>query len=185
MYRAKTSARRWEAPETVNRTMIARWESRGGRYWIELYRDAIGYTYSGRECGGSLAALADDAAAIAEIEARILPYAQADANVTPMQRIRREDAQLAADAAALATDLSGVVDQRDRDALAVLPIPSGVEYLLDDPALDAAIRRARETLEAPYVPTAELRRLVAEQSRRGVDRAMREEAATRGLRWIH
>lgn len=34
------------------RTIIGRWESDGGKYWVELYRDAYGYGYDGKGCGG-------------------------------------------------------------------------------------------------------------------------------------
>lgn len=36
------------------RTVIGRWESDGGRYWVELYTDQWGYGYDGRSCGGFL-----------------------------------------------------------------------------------------------------------------------------------
>jgi hypothetical protein len=39
---------------TTTRTIIGRWESEGGRYWVELYREPGGYTYDGKGCGGSL-----------------------------------------------------------------------------------------------------------------------------------
>jgi hypothetical protein len=35
------------------RETIARWESTGGRYWVELYRDQWGYGYDGKGCGGN------------------------------------------------------------------------------------------------------------------------------------
>lgn len=36
------------------RTVIARWESDGGKYWVELYRDKWGHGYDGKGCGGFL-----------------------------------------------------------------------------------------------------------------------------------
>lgn len=35
-----------------DRVIIGRWESDGGKYWVELYRDAYGYGYDGKGCGG-------------------------------------------------------------------------------------------------------------------------------------
>jgi hypothetical protein len=32
--------------------IIARWESRGGKHWVELYADEHGYGYDGNGCGG-------------------------------------------------------------------------------------------------------------------------------------
>lgn len=56
---------------TQERTMIGRWESEGGRYWVELYRDQNGYSYDGKGCGGSLGnGVTDDAAAVSWIEQR-------------------------------------------------------------------------------------------------------------------
>jgi hypothetical protein len=57
-----------------------------------------------------------------------------------------------------------------------LTIPSGVEYLLDDSDLDAELTAARRALQPPYKPTDELRRLVAEEARRGVNRALHHRA---------
>ena len=34
--------------------LIARWETRGKRYWYELYQDDFGYSYSGHFCGGNI-----------------------------------------------------------------------------------------------------------------------------------
>lgn len=36
------------------KTLVARWESRGGKYWLELLRDAGGWSYKGNGCGGFL-----------------------------------------------------------------------------------------------------------------------------------
>ena len=38
---------------------IARWESRGGKHWVELYIDEHGYGYDGNGCGGSILASSD------------------------------------------------------------------------------------------------------------------------------
>lgn len=50
------------------KTIIARWEAKGGKRYIELYRDEFGYGYRGDRCGGNLGALATDADAIAQAE---------------------------------------------------------------------------------------------------------------------
>lgn len=45
-----TPAAPQEGPQ--ERRTIGRWESDGGTYWVELYRDAHGYGYDGKGCGG-------------------------------------------------------------------------------------------------------------------------------------
>jgi hypothetical protein len=75
---------------------IARWESRGGKYWVDLYYNpafklADGSTivdahYRGDGCGGSIQAQSE-AEAIASMQKRVdAGYFQADANKTPMKR---------------------------------------------------------------------------------------------------
>ena len=68
----------------MEKTSVARWESRGGHYYVEIFRDAMGYTYSGRGCGGVIAATGDSDA-IEQIAARLQDF-QADATKTPMRR---------------------------------------------------------------------------------------------------
>jgi hypothetical protein len=82
-----------------NEKLLGRWESRGGKYWVELHSgyfspianpETLIYSarYSGADCGGSLSAGSDHEAMI-EIERRIAAgYFQADANKTPMRRVR-------------------------------------------------------------------------------------------------
>lgn len=81
---------------TTESKLIARWESRGGKYWVELYfnpafRLANGSTvvdahYKGQGCGGSVRGNTPDEA-IADMEQRVASgYFQADANKTPMRR---------------------------------------------------------------------------------------------------
>jgi hypothetical protein len=36
------------------KTLIARWESRGGKDWVELWHDQYGYSYRGNTCRGWL-----------------------------------------------------------------------------------------------------------------------------------
>jgi hypothetical protein len=77
--------------------VIARWESRGGKYWVELmYNPAfrlangtvvISAHYQGGGCGGGIAATSEDNA-IATMQSRIdAGCFQADANKTPMRRV--------------------------------------------------------------------------------------------------
>jgi len=49
------------------KVVVARWETKGND-WLELHRDASGYTYAGRDCGGVLPSMASDAEAIAWME---------------------------------------------------------------------------------------------------------------------
>lgn len=76
---------------------IARWESRGGKYWVELYFNpefklangnvVVDAHYRGTDCGGGVAAQCEYEA-IAYMQKRIdSGYFQADANKTPMKRI--------------------------------------------------------------------------------------------------
>lgn len=36
----------------MDKTLIARWESRGGKDWVELWHDEFGYSYQGNGCRG-------------------------------------------------------------------------------------------------------------------------------------
>ncbi len=36
----------------MDRKMIARWESRGGAHWVEVFRDEYGYSYKANGAGG-------------------------------------------------------------------------------------------------------------------------------------
>jgi hypothetical protein len=76
---------------------IARWESRGGKYWIDLFfnpcfhlangQDVVDAHYRGQGCGGGVQAQTENEA-IAAMQARIdCGYFQADANKTPMHRV--------------------------------------------------------------------------------------------------
>lgn len=58
------------------RTVIARWESDGGKYRVELYRDKWGYGYDGRGCGaGNLGRdVTEEADAVAWMEARTATF---------------------------------------------------------------------------------------------------------------
>lgn len=76
--------------------LIARWESRGGKYYAELFYNpsfklangnvVIDAYYQGNGCGGSVPATSEETA-IAWMENRVASgYFQADANKTPMHR---------------------------------------------------------------------------------------------------
>lgn len=79
-------------------TFVARWESRGGKYWVELYfnpsfrlndgRVVVDASYKGDGCGGGLEAKTQEEA-INAMKARIAAgYHQADANRMPMKLVR-------------------------------------------------------------------------------------------------
>lgn len=54
-------------------TFVARWESEGGKYFAELYADQSGYSYIGKNNGGSLGKITE-AEAIAWMEERVQPF---------------------------------------------------------------------------------------------------------------
>ena len=57
------------------RVVIGRWESDGGKYWAELYRDAYGYGYQGKNSGGNMGRdVTTDAEAVAWMEARTASF---------------------------------------------------------------------------------------------------------------
>jgi hypothetical protein len=77
---------------------IARWESRGGKYWVDLFfnpafhlcngADVVDAHYRGDGCGGGVDGVKTESEAIAAMQARIdRGYFQADANKTPMHRV--------------------------------------------------------------------------------------------------
>lgn len=79
-------------------SIIARWESRSGKHWVNLYFNpafklADGHIvadahYEGIGCGGSIAA-STESEAIAAMETRVASgYFQPDANKTPMKRVK-------------------------------------------------------------------------------------------------
>ena len=78
---------------------IARWESRGGKYWVDLYfnpsiqlangQTVVDVHYRGNGCGGGVNGQTENEA-IADMQRRVdCGYFQADANKTPMQRMSR------------------------------------------------------------------------------------------------
>lgn len=67
--------------------VIARWESKSGKYWVELTSSESGVSYGAPGAGGSLGRVGDSEA-IAEIQRRVdLGYFQPDANKTPMKKV--------------------------------------------------------------------------------------------------
>ena len=84
-------------PEQSEPKHIARWESRGGKYWVDLFfnpcfhlcngTDVVDAHYRGDNCSGPVAAQTESEA-ITAMQARIdRGYFQADANKTPMHRV--------------------------------------------------------------------------------------------------
>ena len=76
---------------------IARWESRGGKYWVDLFfnptfhlcngQTVVDAHYRGDNCGGPVNGQTESEA-IAAMQAQIdRGYFQADANKTPMHRV--------------------------------------------------------------------------------------------------
>lgn len=73
----------------MKKKIIARWESRGGAHWVELYRDEYGYGYSANDASGFLGRLATDSHAILLVGDKVdSGYFLPDAARTPMRRIR-------------------------------------------------------------------------------------------------
>lgn len=38
----------------MNKKLVAKWQSRRGKHYLELYQDEAGFTYTGDRCGGNL-----------------------------------------------------------------------------------------------------------------------------------
>ena len=82
-----THAARKHAPLAPGeRCYVARWESRGGKWWVMLYHDAHSWGYTGAGCGGSFPMQWGQAEAFEEIEGRLGEFQPDDAK-TPMRRI--------------------------------------------------------------------------------------------------
>ena len=71
---------------------LARWETRFGKYWVDLWRELTAdglryvYSYRGKDCGGCLGVLPDDVTAISAMEKTVVPYIAPDAAKIGMQR---------------------------------------------------------------------------------------------------
>jgi hypothetical protein len=86
-------------PEQSEPKLIARWESRGGKYWVNLYfnpafhlcngTDIVDAHYRGDNCSGGVDGVKTESEAIAAMQSRYIDrgYFQADANKTPMHRV--------------------------------------------------------------------------------------------------
>jgi hypothetical protein len=84
-------------PEQTEPKRIARWESRGGKYWVDLFfnpcfhlcngTDVVDAHYRGDNCSGPVNGQTE-LEAIADMQQRVdRGYFQADANKTPMHRV--------------------------------------------------------------------------------------------------
>lgn len=47
---------------------VARWEAKGGKRFVQLYHDVLGYSYETENGGGTLRPMPDDQAAIQYME---------------------------------------------------------------------------------------------------------------------
>lgn len=66
--------------------LIARWESRSGKWWAELYHDGTAATYKAVDAGGCLGCLTEHQA-IKQMQQRAdMGYFQPDAATTRMKR---------------------------------------------------------------------------------------------------
>jgi hypothetical protein len=68
--------------------LIARWESKSGKYWADLYRDSDGYCfYRGEGCGGNMGKM-EQSSAIESLQLRVNGgYFLPDSHKTPMRRV--------------------------------------------------------------------------------------------------
>jgi hypothetical protein len=69
----------------MERVVVARWESRRGKDWVELYRDRFGYGYSSRGSFGWFGSVTQEAA-MAEI-GRCMRMGCFCAQKSPMKRV--------------------------------------------------------------------------------------------------
>ena len=72
----------------MNDKILARWESKSGKHWVELTQgESGGVFYRAPQAIGSLG-IVEDSKAIEELQRRVdLGYFQPDANKTPMRRV--------------------------------------------------------------------------------------------------
>lgn len=69
-----------DVPEAVNAgSVIARWESGKGKHWVELSKDASGYTYKTDSGGGVMEKFATDEDAIAKLDKDVHSFLMPDA----------------------------------------------------------------------------------------------------------
>ena len=62
-----------------------RWESKGGKYWVELRHDKFGFSYKGHDCGGYLGTSPQTVNSF--MDRLKAGEFQADANRTPMREV--------------------------------------------------------------------------------------------------
>lgn len=67
-------------------TSVARWESRFGTYWVELFRDDGGYFYRAVGAGGVCSAQYPESDVVSEMESKLHLF-QPDRAKTPMHRV--------------------------------------------------------------------------------------------------
>ena len=68
--------------------MLARWESRGGKHWVELHGADGCYSYRGNGCGGSLGRLETIDTAVVVVQAKVNSgYFLPDSAKLPMKRV--------------------------------------------------------------------------------------------------
>jgi hypothetical protein len=68
--------------------LMARWESRSGKWWANLYHDGEHAFYRGVGCGGNMGLITWEAA-IVELQAKVdSGYFQPDALKIPMKRVK-------------------------------------------------------------------------------------------------
>lgn len=68
--------------------MIAKWESKSGKHYVNLIKYGEGYGYTSSDGGGYFGNLSCNEEAIALMQAKVdNGYFQPDANKTPMHRV--------------------------------------------------------------------------------------------------
>lgn len=72
----------------MNYEVIARWESKSGKHWAELYHDGVAAFYRGVGCGGNIG-ICDKDTGIAELQRKVdSGYFLPDSAKTPMKRVK-------------------------------------------------------------------------------------------------
>ena len=65
--------------------VVARWKSKSGKHWAELYRQGDCYGYRSADCGGNLGILPNESSAFEIMERRVRSgYFLPDSAKTPM-----------------------------------------------------------------------------------------------------
>jgi len=81
--------------------VIARWQSRSGKHWVELKKDEYGYHYDAPGASGVLGNITEEEA-IRQMEQRV-PYMQPDKAKTPMRRVKNPNGGTAGNSGTLVT----------------------------------------------------------------------------------